>query len=153
THLEGVDIVTARVPNQTNQFLVMNSKGERAIIEWNPSQNSFRYSATNGDPLGYSPVVEALAKKNTLDSDGFSPANAWMVETFTNHYPVALERIVRGHTHVTLNPATILVSLKNGYIHCGFLIKQGAGLVNCGGTHGALDDLNSDGILLTTFAP
>ena len=30
THLKGVDLLTARVPEQTNRFIVMNSKGERA---------------------------------------------------------------------------------------------------------------------------
>ena len=43
-----------------------------------------------------------------------------------NRYPDALERIVRGHTQVAGNPATILVSLKNGYIHSDWFIKQGS---------------------------
>ena len=64
THLEGVDVLTARVPDQTNRFMVMNAKGERAIIDWNPAKNSFRYSAESGDPLNYRPVVEALTQKN-----------------------------------------------------------------------------------------
>lgn len=151
TRLKGVDVVTARLPDQTNRFVIMNWKGERADIDWNPSQNSFRYSAEEGDPIGYLPVVEALAKKNALDSAGFAGADAWMDETLTNHYPVALERIVRGHTRVAGNPASIIVSLKNGYVHSGWLIKRGAALTKCGGTHGALDDINSDGILLSSF--
>lgn len=153
THLKGTDIVTAQVPNQTNQFLVMNWKGERALIDWNPARNSFRYSPEQGDPIGYIPVVEALRKKHLLDSAGFAPSDAWMTETLTHHYPVALERIVRGHTRVALNPATIIVSLKNGYVHCGWIIRRGIALTKSGGTHGALDDINSDGILLSSFAP
>lgn len=153
THLKGVDIVTAQEPDRTNQFLIMNSNGERALIEWNSAQNSFRYSVERGDPLGYLPVVAALAKKNELDSAGFASADAWMAETLTRHYPVALERIVRGHTRVALNPAPIIVSLKNGYVHCGFIIKRGLALTKSGGTHGALDDINSDGILLSSFEP
>jgi hypothetical protein len=153
THLQGVDIVAAQLPNQTNRFLVMNSEGECAIIEWNPARNSFRYSTEIGDPLGYKPAIEALAKKNALDTEGFASADAWMTATLTNRYPVALERIVRGHTQVTRNPAPIIISLKNGYIHSDWLIKRGAVLTKSGGTHGALDDLNSDGILLSSFAP
>ena len=72
THLEGADVVTARLPDQTNRFLILNSKGERAILQWNPARNSFRYSPEKGDPIGYRPVVEALAKKNALDSEGFA---------------------------------------------------------------------------------
>ena len=152
-HLKGVDVLTARFPGQTNRFIVMNSKGERAIIEWNPAKNSFRYSTETGDPINYLPVVEALSQKNRLDADGFATADDWMAETMTHRYPLALERIVRGHTRVTLNPATILISLDNHYVHAGWLVKTGSELVTFGGTHGALDDLNSDGMLLSSFAP
>ncbi len=153
THLEGADVVTALLPGRADRFLILNSKGERAVLQWNPAQNSFRYSPEQGDPIGYLPVVAALAKKNALDADGFAPADAWMAETFTHHYPDALERIVRGHTQVAGNPATILVSLKNGYVHSSWFTKRGAALTKCGGTHGALDDINSDGILLSNFIP
>ena len=153
SHLKGVDVLTAKFPGQTNRFMVMNSKGERAIIEWNPAKNSFRYSTERGDPINYLPVVEALSQKNRLDADGFATADDWMAETLTHRYPLALERIVRGHTRVTLNPATILISLDNHYVHAGWLIKKGSELVTFGGTHGALDDLNSDGMLLSSFAP
>jgi hypothetical protein len=153
THLEGVDVVTARTPDQTNHFLVMNSQGERAVIEWNPERNAFRYSAEQGDPINYRPVVQALARKNLLDGEGFAPADAWMAETLTHRYPLALERVVRGLTQVTLNPATILLSLKNGYIHDGWLVNKGSELVSIGGTHGGLDDLNSDGIVLCNYVP
>ena len=71
----------------------------------------------------------------------------------TNRYPLALERIVRGLTRVTLNPATILISLDNDYVHCGWLIQKGADLSTFSSTHGALDDLNSDGIVLGNFQP
>ena len=151
--LKGVDVLTARFPGQTNRFIVMNSKGERAIIEWNPVKNSFRYSTERGDPINYLPVVEALSRKNRLDADGFATADDWMAETLTHRYPLALERIVQGHTRVTLNPATILISLNNHYVHSGWLVKKGSELVTFGGTHGALDDLNSDGMLLSSFAP
>ena len=153
SQLKGVDILTARFPGRTNRFIVMNSKGERAIIEWNPARNSFRYSTERGDPINYLPVVEALSQKNRLDADGFATADAWMAETLTHRYPLALERIVRGHTCVTLNPATILISLDNHHVHAGWLVKRGSELVTFGGTHGALDDLNSDGMLLSSFAP
>ena len=153
SHLKGVDVLTAKFPGQANRFIVLNSKGERAIIEWNPAKNSFRYSTERGDPINYLPVIKALAQKNRLDADGFATADAWMAETMTNRYPLALERIVRGLTCVTLNPATILISLNNHYVHSGWLVKKGSEMVTFGGTHGALDDLNSDGMLVSSFAP
>jgi hypothetical protein len=153
THLKGVDVLTAPVPNQTNCFLVMNSKGERAIIQWHPAQNSFRYSTETGDPINYRPVVEALARNHQLDADGFATADDWMAASMTHRYPMALERMVRGLTQNTLNPATILISLDNRYVNDGWLVQQGSRLVTCGSTHGGLDDLNSDGILLSNFKP
>lgn len=153
TGLEGADIVAARLPGQPSRFLVLNSKGERALIQWNPAKNTFRYSAQNGDPLNYRPVIDALARKNKLDADGFATANDWMNETITNHYPLALQRIARGLTCVTLNPATILVSLDNHYVHAGWWVDEGSMLVSCESTHGALDDINSDGIILSNFTP
>jgi hypothetical protein len=153
SHMKGVDVLTARDPDHAHQFIVMNSKGERALIEWDSARNTFRYSTNTGDPLNYSPVIEALARKKLLDAAGFAKADAWMAETLAHHYPVALERIARGHTHAALNPATILISLDNAYVHAGWFVKHGSDIVRFGGTHGALDDLNSDGILLSSFAP
>jgi hypothetical protein len=76
-----------------------------------------------------------------------------MGETMTNHYPLALQRIVRGLTCVTLNPATILVSLDNHYVNAGRLVNDASLLESCGSTHGALDDINSAGIILSNFMP
>ena len=151
TGLEGVDLVTGRDPNYSYRFLVMNYLGERAEIDWNPTNNTYRYSLVKGDPLNYRPVVESLAQKKLLDADGFAASDAWMAATLTNHYPLAPERIAHGLTQVTLNPATILISLKNDYVHANWLILRGADLSTFSSTHGALDHLNSDGALLTNF--
>jgi len=148
-----VDLVTARLPDQTNRFVVRNSKGERAAIEWDAEKNSFRYQMETGDPLDYRSVVKALAHKHAFDARGFARDENWMAETLIHRYPLALERIVRGHTRITLNPASILVSLDNGYVHSNWTIKRSLDLVKSGGTHGALDDISSTGVLLSSFAP
>jgi len=153
THLEGADLVMGRDRDRANRFIVMNSQGERAAIDWNPANNTYRYSTEQGDPLHYQPVLEALDKKKLLDAGGFATADAWMAATMTNHYPLALERIVHGLTRVTLNPATILISLSNDYVHCGPLLQKVADLSPFSSTHGALDNLNSDGIVLSNFEP
>jgi hypothetical protein len=97
--------------------------------------------------------LEALRRKGQLDAGDFAPSGAWMAETLTLRYPVALERIVQAHTRGTLNPATILISLANDHLHAGWLVATGSWLMKFGGTHGALDDLNSTGFLLSSFAP
>lgn len=151
THLQGADVIAARLA--TNSFLVLNSKGERATIRWNRANNTFRYTAEKGDPLNYLPVMDALRREKRLDANGFATADDLMNETMTNHYPLALQRIVRGLTCVTLNPATILISLDNHYVHAGWLVNEGSMLETCGSTHGALDDINSLGIVLSNFTP
>lgn len=153
THLAGVDVLAARQPEAAGRFWVMNSRGERATIEWNPAKDAYRYSTETGDPLNYRPVVEALKREHLLEADGFATADIWMNATMAHHYPLALERIVHGLTSLTLNPATILISLDNQYVNAGWLVNAGSRLEHYGSTHGALDDLNSDGILLANFAP
>jgi hypothetical protein len=152
-HLTGADLVTAVVPDRTNCFLVMNPQGECAHIFWKPEQNAFRYEMDDGDPLHYRPVQEELSRKNLLDGDGFAGADVWMAATMTNHYPLALERIARGLTRGALNPATIIVSLDNRYVNDRWLTDAGSRLVTCRSTHGALDDICSDGIVLCNFTP
>jgi hypothetical protein len=152
-HLEGADILAARLADQTNRFLVMNSKSERAVIDWNPVNNSFRYAMEKGDPLDYRPVVDTLARTQQIGADGFAAADAWMQATLTHHYPLALERIVRSFTRNNLNPATILISLDNHYVNDSWLVQNGSRLVTCSSTHGGLDDACSDGILLSSFTP
>jgi hypothetical protein len=152
-HLKGADVIAARLPDPTNSFLVLNSNGERAMIWWNPAQNTYKYATEKGDPLGYLPVMATLARKKRFSADGFASADDWMEETLTNHYPMALQRIVRGLTSVTLNPSTILVSLDNHYVNAGWLVNDASVLEGCGSTHGALDDLNSLGIILSNFTP
>jgi hypothetical protein len=149
--LPGAEIVAAAVAGDSNRFLVLDAAGGRAMIEWHRARNSFRYVAETGDPLQYRPVVEALRSRGQLDPDGFASADDWMAATITNHYPLALERIARGLTRGALNPATILISLDNHYVNDFWLTDKGSRLVTCGSTHGGLDDICSDGILLSNF--
>ena len=153
TRLEGVDLVTGRDPDDPDRFLVMNSRGDQAEIDWNPANDTYRYSPEMGDPLLYQPALKSLANSKLLGADGFATSDAWMTVTLTNHYPLALERIAHGLTRVTLNPATILLSLSNDYVHAGWLILRGADLSTFSSTHGALDNLNSDGVVLSNFEP
>jgi hypothetical protein len=150
--LDGVDLVTAQDPDRQDSFVVMNAAGDRAVIQWRSTNNSFCYLTGHGDPIDYLPVLQELARKHQLDADGFASAEDWLAATLTHRYPVAPERITRAFKNNSLNPATILISLKNGYVNAGWWVLQGSRLVSCGSTHGGLDDLNSDGIVLSNFA-
>lgn len=112
--IAGVDIITARDPEQQGRFIVLNSRGDRAAILFDPVRNAFAYQPETGDPLDYEPAARRLRNQGLLDPGGFANADDWMRETMVHRYPLALERIVRGHTAATLNPANILISLENG---------------------------------------
>jgi len=151
--LEGVDVVTARLPGPAGHFLVLNGEGDRALIVADPGRDSYRYEVQRGDPLGYAPVVAALTERGCFEESGFASAQAWTEATMAHRYPLAPERIVRGHTRLALNPAPLLISLENGYIHSSWMLKQLSSLMRMGGTHGGLDDLCSTGSLLSNFEP
>jgi hypothetical protein len=151
--LKGVDLVMAAIPGVTNSFLVMNTNGARADIDWQPANHAFRYRPVTGDPLHYQPVTDELAQGHQLDAAGFASADAWLNATMTNYYPLALERIVRGLTRQTLNPANVLLSLDNHYVNDNWATDAGSRLVTCRSTHGGLDEICSDGIVLSNFQP
>ena len=63
THLEGMDIVTARLPGEDHRFLVLNSKGERAVIRWEPAKNAFQYRSRKGRPIKLWPGGGSAGRK------------------------------------------------------------------------------------------
>ncbi len=65
SQVKGADIVAARLREPTNHFLVLNSKGDEALIQWNPTNNTFKYSTEKGDPLDYLPVRESLSQEKS----------------------------------------------------------------------------------------
>jgi hypothetical protein len=44
SHLRGVDLITGRLADSQTRFLVMNSQGQRATIEWSAARDAFRYA-------------------------------------------------------------------------------------------------------------
>lgn len=148
--MDGVDLVSTRLTDST--FLVRrDSSSARLERRMTTTGMRYRYVSIVGDPLRLVPVVHRMAVDG-VSVDGFADSRAWVQYSATSDYPAAVERIVRGHTSVTLNPAPILVSLADGF-------RVGLGMVSVanrmrplGGTHGALSATNSLGVLMTTFA-
>lgn len=148
--MEGVDVVSVRLSD--DRFSVQ-ANGQRAEIERKrgPRGDKFRYLTREGDPLQYASIVDRMQRDKAIDAEGFADSPTWIRYTSSSRYPVALERIVRGHTVVTLNPAPILVSLSDDF-------RVGLGMVSVanrmrplGGTHGALSSSNALGVLMTNF--
>lgn len=148
--LDGVDVVTREINDSTFHVI---ARQQTARIERRRTRTGdrFRYVALEGDPLGYASIVAQMKRDRGMDADGFADSPTWIRYTAGAKYPAAPERIARGHTVVTLNPAPILVSLSDDY-------RVGLGMVSIanrmrplGGTHGALSETNAVGILMTNF--
>jgi hypothetical protein len=147
--MDGVDVVSTRLTDST--FLVRRDTLSARVERRRTTMGlRYRYVPIAGDPLRLEPVVHRMALAG-VSVDGFADSRAWVQYSATSDYPAAVERIVRGHTSVTLNPAPILVSLADGF-------RVGLGMVSVanrmrplGGTHGALSATNSLGVLMTTF--
>lgn len=147
---EGVDVVSTRI---TPDRFVVRRGSTRAAIDRRPGRSGdwFRYVPVDGDPLAYGDILARMRTDGVLDRDGFADSRSWIAYSGGATYPAALERIVRGHTVVTLNPAPILVSVADGY-------RVGLGMVSIanrmrplGGTHGALRFSDALGVVMTTF--
>lgn len=149
--MEGVDLITYQRGEVRDEVVVINPSGESALIR--KKGELFSYTPLKGDPLSYNPLLEQLRAEGKVDSDNFAAKEVWFERTVNHYYPVALERIIRGHQETVMNPAPILVSLKNGYEHVDPLTKNASQIVTTGGTHGGLDTLSSTGILMSNFRP
>lgn len=153
----GVELVTARLSANTYTVLATDSAGrtlrarieQRALAGDEPRERWYRYTPEAGDPLALQPVIARMAAAGLVDANGFAAESTWVRETVHTRYPVAVPRIVYGHTAATRNPAPILVSVTDAH-------RVGLGAVSVanrmrplGGTHGALGETNALGVILS----
>lgn len=148
--MDGVELVSYRL--RDTQFVVQNNT-ERAEIDVRVAEgvSTYRYRPLQGDPLRYIAVMTRMAADGALDSIGYAKAAVWLQYSAEQQFPAALERIVRGHTVITLNPAPILVSVATGRQVGLGMVSVANKLRPLGGTHGALSADNSLGIVMTNF--
>ncbi|OFZ18946.1 MAG: hypothetical protein A2X94_13435 [Bdellovibrionales bacterium GWB1_55_8] len=151
--LDGVDLISYVLPGDGDLIGLRNSEGEEALIVKREGEKKYSYQMTKGDPLNYAEIVARLQQEGKMDDAGFVTSEDWLQATSDHFYPAAVERIYRGHRVVTLNPARILVSLKDGYENANSLVKFMTHFKKRGGTHGALSDKGTNGILMTNYMP
>jgi hypothetical protein len=147
--LPDIDVVTNVM---TDGRMRVRAGGSLAWIEPDPRRPTFvRYRTERGDPLQLDSAVAQLRADGIVDREGFASLDAWSRVALDGRYPAAVQRIVRGHTVITLNPAPVLVSVsKAARIGFGF-VSMANRLRPLGGTHGALDSTSALGVLMTTF--
>ena len=149
--MEGVELVSARVNDSTFDVSIGSTHARIDVRHGAERTARYRYTTQSGDPLRYAEVMERMRGDGALDVDGFADVDTWRRYTATTSFPVAVVRIARGHTAVTLNPAPILVSiLPTHRIGLG-LASITDRILSLGGTHGSLSTASSLGMLMTNF--
>jgi hypothetical protein len=147
--IPDVDVVTSL---RTDGRIQVRAGASTAWIEFDRARATrFRYLPDRGDPLLLASHLARLRANGQIDVDGFADDTVWARVALDAKYPAAVQRIVRGHTAITLNPAPILISVSSG-ARVGFgFVSMANRLRPLGGTHGALDSTSALGVVMTTF--
>jgi len=143
---KGVDLAAYR---DGDSVVVVSAKG-RARIERREDDGgaaSFRYVAEEGDPLLLNCIAEELALAGFADADGFIAEDKWLAATANHVYPDPLRRLWRGFDGLVRQPASVLVSLKDGYYTGSIWLNIFAWMQ---ATHGSLRRAQSLGVVLST---
>jgi hypothetical protein len=149
SRLEGVDVVTYVDPDDSFSVRILGPDGTEARVRKMAGESRYSYEALVGDPIAYLPVLERLSGR--IDDRGFVDGEDWLEVSSAEKFPVAPERIYRGHHSITKNPARILVSLKDGYENANPTVKFLTKFKRRGGTHGGLSEASSNGIVMSNY--
>ncbi len=138
---EGVDFATYL---QGDVVHMVTRAGQATIEQRGPW---YRYGAHLGDPLALEPVLRSLAAAGRMREDGFVADADLFGATAEHEYPDALRRLWEGMTNHVVHPASVIVSLKDGYYEGSALLDLFAVLQSA---HGNLRRNQSEGVLMTT---
>ncbi len=142
--VEGVDFSVFR---SGFSLLVQGATGTARISK---RQNRFQYSRIDGDPLDLKDTILRLKHLGKIDTQGFIHEKAWWMATKEHIYPDPLRRLWEGMNDLVQHPATVLVSLKDGYAFGPPIFDQPI-IGSRAGTHGSLLASHSYGFLMTDF--
>jgi len=137
----GVDIVAY---HRNGMVYVVGPRG-RARIERRGDR--YRYLTFTGDPLQLVPILDRLRAEGRMDEEGFVADADLFAATHAHSYPDALRRLWEGLTGSVRYPASVLVSLEDGYYDGSDVLDLFAILR---ATHGNLRRAQTEGFVLTT---
>ena len=143
----GVDLVVYR---HGGALEVLAATGA-AFIERRagPDGNWFRYETESGDPLQLAAIVDRLRAEDRADADGFVHEGDWLRATAEHVYPDPLRRLWGAFEGLVEQPASVIVSLEDGYYAGSFWLDLVAMMR---ATHGNLGRAQSRGMVLSTTA-
>ncbi|MFQ5695386.1 MAG: alkaline phosphatase family protein [Terriglobia bacterium] len=144
---EGVDLTIYR----SGEAVRILGLGGTARVERQEREGRvyFRYWAEQGDPLLLNPIAARLAQAALADRYGFVAEEDWLRATAEHVYPDPLRRLWAGFDGLVEQPASVIVSLGDGYYHGSIWLDL---LAYMRATHGNLRRAQSRGVLLSTTA-
>jgi len=141
----GVDFAVYR---RNDALYVVGPKGT-ARLEAREADGTLRlrYRAESGDPLLLECILAELTAAGEADPEGFISADAWLRATAEHIYPDPLRRLWASFHGLMAQPASVVVSLEDGYYTGSWLLDVFAPLQ---ATHGNLRRAQSRGVVLST---
>lgn len=144
----GVDLAFGRCEDGCRAFGLRFGRLHSARLRWRGDR--YRYECEVGDPLGYQPVFEALARRGQLE-DGWARDADLFAACWAGAYPDALARVRRGLEDLVEHPAPVLFSMQDAVTFGPALTHAGAVLMGGQvGSHGSLGAEQSVGFAAVT---
>ncbi len=133
--------------------LAMYMDGDRAVIRdahgtaaIECRDGQLRYIPADRDVLSYSPLIDKLTSEGVMDEQGFATDEVWFHRTLDHGWPNAPRRVWDALHGNVVNPATVLLSIKDGY--CAGIASY-ENFIQMASTHGGLNQVNSATFVMT----
>jgi len=143
-NVEGVALLAYR---NGPAIVVESSSGSAQILR---QGRFYCYQPQTGDPLELKGKLQQFESGGNRGADGCASDEAWWQATKDHVYPDPLRRLWSGFEETVAQPASLLISLKDGYYVGSRLLDIFAVLR---ATHGNLGREQSLGFVLTTAEP
>jgi len=151
------DVAELLLEKRTEIELALYQKGEQVIIRGRAGTAAierrgerFRVVMVDGDVLRYEPAIGDLARRGKLDADGFAADRDWLAATADHEYPDVPRRVWDTFHGLAINVPDVIFVLKDGYCAGSEFYARMATMYS---THGGLNQVNSDGIVMTMVRP
>lgn len=106
-----------------------------------------RYTPIDRDVLGLVPVLDELRRAGAVDAAGFVADRSWLLATCEGAWPDAPRRLWDAFHGQVVYPSRVMFTVRDGW-YAGMAVFDP--LIDMASTHGGLNDINSDAMLLTT---
>ena len=137
---DEVELVTYQ---QRDQIIVKSHRGAAAI---DYRAGRFRYTAIDGDPLGYAGLADSWRQRGKTDGDGFIADEDWFPDAVDLGFPDGPRRLWDAFHGQVVNPPDVMLTLRDGFCAGDQALRR---FITMQSTHGGLNQINSATFLLT----